>query len=264
MGATSYLFNDYIKDITAGNISITNEDANFPTENSQNEKVSLCTRTTAIVGIKYRFELAANKALQIFSINNHNFSGGTFDINQYNAGWAGGAAVQANVPVRLLDVYHREASAPAAKKLWEFDLTNVTTDDTHFEFGRAMAYDDLVQLSEVEDYERKRAYGYRNIINETTFGVRWAHKLYENREEFELFWKARDRQNLPAELRTLFEAIYGDAHPFLFIPDLANTDCYYVFSMTDKLEWGELFGTAATDVVTGFNLPLIEEVRGKV
>ena len=263
MGKLSYLFNDYIKDIAAGNISLTNEDANYPTENSQDEQVALTTRTTAKVAIKYRFELPAAKKLQAFFIGNHNFSGGTFDINQYTAAWAVKTIIETKT-VRLLDVYHREAVAPAnARTLWEFDFTNVTTADTYLEFGRAMAYDDLVQITDIEDYIKPRGYGFRNIINETKFGVRHSHELAEKRERFEIAWGERLMTTLPSELRTLYEAVHGDAHPFLYIPDIDLTACYYCYMEDPELLWAEIMGVGASAHVGQIILRIIEAVRGK-
>ena len=265
MGKVAYLFNDYIKDLAGASIALTSEDTKYPTENSQNEQVALCTRTTAKVAIKYQITLASAKALQMFFIGNHNFSGGTFDINSYTANdfSTGKTVVEANKAIRLLDCYHRETSAPDARKYWEFDFTNATSAKTYFEFGRIMVYDDLVQFTEVEDFEKERSLGFRNIINVTPYGVRHVHKMTDKREGFELEWRVRTQATILPELRTLFEAIDGDAHPFVLIPDLAATGCYYGYSEEDELKYKEAFGTESTDFVADLKLSFIEAVRGK-
>jgi len=232
----------------------------------QDEQVALRTWTDAKVAVKLQFELLATKQLQAFFIGNHNFSGGTFDINSYTANdyTTGKTAVEANKTVRELDVYHYESSAPATRQWWEFDFTNTTSADSVFKIGRAMVYDDFVHLTDIEHWKRPRGYGFRNIINETTYGTRWAHKLAEKRERFELYWNERDNITLATELRTMYESVYGDAHPFVLIPDITLTDCYYGYLEDPELMWQEIMGIASTSHTGEATLRFIEAVRGKV
>jgi len=264
MGVPAYLYQDYVKDLAGASITITNENASYPTENLQDEQIALVCRTTAKVGIKLQFTLGAAAALKMFYIGNHNFSGGTFDINSYTAAdFTTGKTVVETKTIRALDVFHYESSAPASRQYWEFDFTNATSAASYFSIGRAMLYTDWVALTAVEDYQRLRGYGFRNIINETSFGVRWIHRMTEKRERFGLAWKARIQAThaLPAEMRTLYDTAYGDAYPFLFVPDIALTDCYYVYIEDSELKWVDVFGTGA---VFDIGLNLIEAVRGKL
>ena len=264
MGASAYLYSDYVKSLAGASISLTNVDASYPVTNLQNEQIALVCRTTAKVAIKLRFTLAASAALKIFYIGNHNFSGGTFDINSYTAAdWVTGKATIETKAVRALDVYHYESSAPASRTYWEFDFTNATSADSYFSIGRAMLYTDYVTLTAIEDYQRSRGYGFRNIINETDYGIRWVHRMTEKRERFGLTWRARMQTTsaLPSELRTLYNTVYGNAYPFLFMPDITLTDCYYVYVEDNELRWTDAFGTSA---VFDVNLNLVEAVRGKL
>lgn len=263
MGAPGYLQNDWIKDLVTASITITSIDSNYPDTNLANENVALATRTTAKVAIKLQIDLGSAKQPQIFAILNHNFSGGTYDINSYTAAdyATGKTAVEANKAVRLLDMYHRESAAPTARQYWEWDFTNCTSADTYFEIGRAMIFSDRTALTYAEDFTRGRGYGYRNIINETAFGTRWAYKLAEKRERFELTWGTRLSTTVVTELRTLYEAVYGDAHPFLFLPDITGTDCYYGYLEQAELMYQEMYGTTHTG---GITMRFIEAVRGKV
>jgi hypothetical protein len=262
MGATAYLFNDYVKGLAAGAISLTSEDSNYPRTNLQNEQVALCARTTAKVAVKLQFTLDSAKALQIFAVLNHNFSGGTFDINSYEEpDFATGKITVETKAIRLLDVYHREASAPAARQYWEFDFSSATSADSYFEIGRAMLYDDAVQITEAENFSVGRGYGYRNIVNETPYGVRWVHKLAGPRERFLLQWGERAASGaVHTELRALYAATNGGAHPILYVPDLAATGCYCVYIEDPELLYRELWAAAH---VGGFSLGLVEAVRGK-
>jgi len=177
--------------------------------------------------------------------------------------------VEANKAVRLLDVYHYESSAPATKQWWEFDLTNTTTTDSVFKIGRAMAYDgsNPVQITDIEDYILGRGYGFKNIINMTSYGIRGAvHKLTEKQERFELGWNQRDISGaIHTELRTLYETVYGDAHPFVFISDIGYVPCYYGYIEDPELMYSEIFNIQTTGSHVGnFRLRFIEAIRGKI
>ena len=265
MGNTAYLYYDWVKDLAAANITITNEDSNYPEANCQDEQVALCTRTTAKVGIKIQLNLGSAQSPQIFAILNHNFLTGTFDINSYTAAdyTTGKTAVEVNKAVRPRDVYHYESVAPTARQYWEFDLTNVASSDSFFEFGRIMVYGGPSELTESQAFERGRGYGFHNIVNETPHGIRWIHKLTEKQERFTLHWSTKANTSIPAELKTLFDTVYGNAYPFLFIPDLATTDCYYVYINQDELPWLEMRGMADSTLVSNISIDLIEAIRGK-
>lgn len=279
MGNTSYLFNDYWKDITPADISIENgaaadkEDANYPIENSQDEQIASCTRTDDKTNIRILFDInsasGGTKTLKVFYIGNHNFSGGSAKIYSYTANdYTTGLTLEETVAVRALDMYVRIA-APSDRRYWEIDLSNngtVTSADAYYEWGRIMCYDDLVQFTDKEDYSKPRGYGFKNIINKTPHGIRWVHKLAEKQERFELMWGERTVTNaIISEMRTLYEAVYGDAHPFLYIPDISGTPCYYTYMEDPNLLWSEIFGvTAGTAHVGNINLRLIEAIRGKV
>jgi len=275
MGKIAYFYSDYIKSLAAGKIDLVDAggscvDANYSIGNLQNEQIALRTWTDAKVAVKLQFELSVAKALRGFFIGNHNFSGGTFDINSYTANdyVTGKVTVEAAKAVRLLDVYHYESSAPAAQRWWEFDLTNVTSADSVFKIGRAMAYDgsNPVQITAKEDYVLGRGYGFGNLINRTPYDIRWVHKLREKQERFEMGWNQRNISDaIHTELRTLYETVYGDAHPFVFIPDIGYTPCYYGYIENPELLYAEIFNIQTTGSHVGnLKLRFIEAVRGKI
>ena len=265
MGATAYLYDDWVKDLTSSDVTLTSEDSDYPVTNAMNECVADVARTTAKVSIKIQIDLGSSQTPQAFAILNHNFSGGTFDINSYTAAdfSTGKTTVESAKAVTTLDVYHRESSAPASRQYWELDLSSVTSAASYFQFGRVMVYSDFTSLSDAEDWDRGRAYGFRSILNKTAFGVVWAHKLEEKREEFGLKWTFDDPTNMPGELRTLYDSIHGQAHPFLYVPDLANTDCHYVRCTADKLTWREYVDGTTKYMVAEIKLPMLEEPRGR-
>ena len=274
---TYYLFNDYFKDITTADIGVVDnlgadkEDANYPKENAKDEQIGLCSRSDDKTNIKIRFDInsasGGTKALKAFFIGDHNFSGGSVKIYSYTANdYSTGQVLEATVTVRLLDMFVRIA-APGTKRWWEIDLSHngsVTSDDSYFEWGRVMCYDDMTILTEIEDERKGRSFGFRNIINETSFGVKWSHKMNENQEGFDLVWSVRTQANLPAELKTLFTLINGRAHPFVYVPNIDQTNVYYVYSTSDILTWTEIGGVSADDIVASVHLGMIEAVRGQV
>jgi len=255
----AYLYNDWVKDLAAGNITITNEDSNYPTENLQDEEVAETCRTTAKVAIKLQFDMGASVQPKIFAILNHNFSGGTFDINSYTANdfSTGKVTVESAAAIRLLDTYHLEANAPTAQQYWEIDLTNATSADSYFEIGRVMIYSDVVTLNEIEHYKKNVSINYKNIINQTEYGIRYAHKLLANEiNTFDLTWKNRTSN----EVKTLFKTVFGSAYNFLWIGDKSAVDCYYVHIASDSLQWVDVFRET---YIEDIGITLIECARGK-
>lgn len=269
MGALSYLFNDYIKNLAAGDIALTNEDANYPTENSQHEDIAKATRTTDKVNILYQMDMGTTIQPQIFFLGNHNLSGGSVKVYSYSdAAFSLNQTLEATFTYRALDMFVRLSSAPSpARQYWEYDFSkngNATSADSYFEFGRPMIYSDLVQITEIPDYITSRGYGFRNIINVTKYDVRHVHKIKEKQERFEFSWRERTITNSPAaELRTLYDAVNGDAYPFVFIPDLSLAACYYGYIEDPEMLWAEIMGVGSDAHVGDMALRLIEAVRGK-
>jgi len=268
MGAIGYFYADLVKDLGAGDLTLTNEDSNYPTENSQNEQIALTTRTTDKVNILYQFDLGSAKQPRFFFLGNHNLSGGTVKVYSYSdAGFSVNQTNVGNFTYRAMDMYLRLGSAPTARQYWEFDFSkngSATSGDSYFEIGRPMIGLDYVTLTDIEHYVRPRGYGFRNIINETTYGVRWAHKLAEKRERFELYFNERVNVTLASEMRTLYETIYGDAHPFVLIPDVTKAHVYYGYLEDPELMWQEIFGIETTSHTGEVRIRFIEAVRGKV
>jgi hypothetical protein len=266
MGNMAYLFNDYLKDLTSG-VSITNQDNDFTISNLLDPQIALTCRTTAKVAIKLQIDLGSSKQIKAFFIGNHNFSGGTFDINSYTANdfTTGKITVESAKAIRLRDVYHREASAPASRRYWEFDFTNATSDDSFFQIGRVMMYDDFTLLTNVPpDIVASVEDGYNNIINTTPFGIKWAH-VKSGPTVVYRFQSARKflSDNMIVDFRTLMNAVQGGGNPFVFIPDLVTvntTDVYYV-RMQDRPSWAEE-GEDGWEKATGINFELTEESRG--
>lgn len=268
MGLAGYFFADLMKDLDASDLTLTNEDSDYPTENAQDEQIALTTRTTDKTNILFQFDLGSAKQPRFFFLGNHNLSGGTVKVYSYSD--AGYSVNQTNVgdfTYRAMDMF-LYISAPTARQYWEFDFSkngNATSDDSYYEFGRPMAGLDYITFTDIEDYIRARGYGSKNIINKTVFNVRSSvHKLTEKQERFELQWGERTRANsIQAELRTLYETVYGDANPFTFIPDVALTDIYYMTIEEPELLYNEIHGVGSDAHVGSLTLRMIEEVRGK-
>ena len=272
-----YLASDYFTDITPADIAVVNnagadkEDANYPKENSQHADAGKTSRSDDKTNIKIRFDInsasGGTKPLKAFALINHNLSGGSIKYYSYTANdYATNQVLEATTAVRALDMYTR-ISSPTDRRYWELDIShngNATSTASYYEWGRLICYDDFTILTEIENYEKVRGYQFRNIIHETKSGVRWAYKIYEKRERFGLDWSVRTQANMPAELRTLYEAVNADADPFIFIPDIASTNCYYGYLENPNIEYLEVFGTSSDDLVAGLRLYFIEAIRGKV
>jgi len=278
MGNAAYAFGDYWKNITASDIAIVNdaaadkEDANYPIENSQDEQVALCTRTDDKTNIKIQFDINSasdgTKELKFFGIFNHNFSGGSVKIYSYTAAdYSTGQTLEATATVRVKDMFIRIAG-PSDRRYWEIDISHngsATSADSYYEWGRIICYTDLVQLQQADQYDRDRGYGFKNIINETPHGIRWVHKIADSKERLRITYHIAQNDYIPAEPKTLYDAVDGDAHPFAFIPDIDEDDIYYGYLVHPELTWVESKGEAAdgSTLVKQLVIEFVEAVRGK-
>jgi len=110
------------------------------------------------------------------------------------------------------------------------------------------------------DYIRTATQGYKgNILSlpQISTSVGDIVRTYE-RGKITLLFNDSDY-----EFRTLYEAVHGDAHPFVYIPDIALTACYYVYMEDPELLWAEIMGVGASAHVGQIMLRIIEAVRGK-
>lgn len=255
----AYIIDDYVDDST---VTMVDEDSDYPVEKSQSSQVADTTRSTAKVGVKFRIDAGENITPDVFAVLNHNFSGGTYDIYHYTADdWATGkTALVTNQSIRSLDMFYRDLSAPS-KQYWEFDFSNITSLDAFLEWGRIMVSSDYVQFTDVEDVQHIRALEFKNITNTTLYGVRWVYAAARERERFTLTWAIKPGTTARDELRTLYSAAYGNAIPFIFIPNISETNLYYMALTNEVLTW--IDHLSPDPHIQSLYLELLEEVRGR-
>jgi hypothetical protein len=232
-------------------VALTQEDANFPAENVKTEEAAVTARTISgqITDIKLQMTFSTTRAPRIFALVNHNLAGGTIDINSYTAGdFTTGKTTIATIDVRELDVCHYAEEPTTARGYWEFDLTNATPfargeyQEYSIEIGRAMLYSACdADLAVIEDFRRHHAHEFSNIVNETPWGARWVHNVESRREKIKLTWGARLGIAVRDELLALLDLTAGDARPFLMIPDLADSECFYGYATEPWISWVELW-----------------------
>lgn len=251
------LYNDWVKAADTV-VSLTDEDPNFPAENAKTEEAALCARTLSgyTTAIKFQISLISPQAPRIFGLVNHNLATGTIDINSYTASnFTTGKVKIATLDVRELDLAYYAVAAPAARSYWEYDFTNAVPlargvfQEYFVELGRAMLYGAVcdADLAIIEDYKRSHAHEFSNIVNETPWGARWVHNVESRREKIKLTWGARLGTTVRDAFRTLFALTDGDARPFLMIPDLALTECFYGYVTERSLSWVESWIDYATE-----------------
>jgi len=250
------LYNDLVK-ATDTVVALTDEDANFPAENAKTEEAALVARTLLgyTTAIKFRISLVSPQSPRVFALVNHNLAAGTIDINSYTANnFSTGKVTIATLDVRELDICHYTLTPPAARNYWEFDFTNATAftrgpfQEYFIELGRAMLYSVCdADLSTIEDYKRTHAHEFSNIVNETPWGARWVHNVESRRERIKLTWSARLGMTIRDALRALLALTDGDARPFLLIPDLALTECFYGYATEPSISWVESWIDYATE-----------------
>jgi hypothetical protein len=99
-----------------------------------------------------------------------------------------------------------------------------------------------------------------NISGETYGGVFWNYHLFQ-RHKFNPSYRVGSAAEL-AILTALDETVYGNLHPFLYIPDVTAADCFYV-RKEQNFEPQEYQGRiAGPELVHDYQMTLIEESRG--
>jgi hypothetical protein len=98
------------------------------------------------------------------------------------------------------------------------------------------------------------------IVGETYAGVFWNYHVFQRREFNPSFRVANASEE--SVLRALDTSTCGNLWPFVYIPDVSGTDCYYVRKEQDyePQEYGER--TAGPEKVHEYTMALAEESRG--
>jgi hypothetical protein len=211
---------DLIKDLATAAITITNEDADYPDTNIGTQSMADVARTTAIPGggVTIRIDLGANKVPRFWALLNHNITSGHPEIRSYNDNFVTLSGESKRVPFRELDamLYYRGWTA---KRYWEVNLASCTFADAFgLELGKLFVALDKTNFSMNFSPGAERGLAFRNVHNETEFGVRWSHVKQADINTMGLRWDPNIKEDLLDQLTAFIGATSGGAFPLILIP----------------------------------------------
>lgn len=92
--------------------------------------------------------------------------------------------------------------------------------------------------------------------NITPWGHRWSRKKAK-KKKFDLFFQHYPNAELISEAEAFFNILDGEDHPFIFIPDESENDCWYMYVLNDYL-----IETKFKIKGNSFSMTLEEQSRG--
>jgi hypothetical protein len=248
-----YLATNVINDDS--DLTPSTEDEDYPVENIYDRVAARVFRGTSKTALSIIIDLGAAVQCDTFAIINHNFTQGA-TITLKNGTSSPPTDVVAVIAWREFDIW--KTFAAISRRYW-----SITIADSNSEY---LAIGQILLGSKInlprarrigESYSPNRQ---RELIGgETYAGVSHNYYLFDRKTFNPVF-----RTASAAELEIfdgMDRALYGNVYPFLYVPDVAGTDCYYV-KKDPQFEAAELGRIAGGELVHELSLNLVEESRG--
>lgn len=253
---------DLVRDLASSAITIGNEDSDYPDTNIGTDSMADVARTTSIPagGCTIRLDFGSNVIPRFWGFLNHNVRKGNWTIKSYNDAYVTPSGESRVVTLRDLDarLYYRGWTA---KRYWEVDFAGCRFKHSFgLELGKLVAAHDRVTFSGNFTPGVERGLAFRNVHNETEFGVRWTHIKQENINTLGLSWDPHIKDLVLDQLVEFIQATSGGAYPVIIIPDMDLDEFYYMRNQ-DAMSWTE---RSARSIIARLQMKFIEESRGKV
>jgi hypothetical protein len=193
-------------------------------------------------------DFGAAHAADTLAILGHNFpSGTTFSLK---TGDSTPPTVELVVPVwREFDIYALFTNPN--HRYWRLEVTITSADLA--DLGE-LYIGTRIELTSRMSFGFSRGVEHKKVLQQTQRGVRWNFDLFDRRFFDALFRSIQD--NHIAELDLLDRAVNGERTPFVWIPDTALADVFFMRKIADHREENVRFNEWDVD------LRLEEESRG--
>ncbi len=193
-------------------------------------------------------DFGASQAADTIAILGHNFpSGTTFSLK---TGASATPTVELVAPVwREFDIYAQFTNPN--HQFWRLEIT--VDDPGQVEIGE-LYIATRIELTSRMSFGFSRGVEHKKVQQQTQRGVRWNFDLFDRRFFNVIFRSIQD--NHIAELDLLDRAINGEKIPFVWIPDTALADVFFMRKLEDHREENVRFNEWDVD------LRLDEESRG--
>lgn len=248
--AMRYVLGNYIDSTTLSSVSTENTPA-FGKVNMYNRIQSLPWRMTAKSGHAI-FDMGSNVPT-VLGIMNHNLVGtGAYSLTLKTAASEGAlvAADAENITFHAQNIWHVITSTPL--QWWRIDVSD-PDNGANLEFGETILH---IWAAFTRNYLYPYKEGLDYVVDEnvTHYGRRHRAKRAK-RKLFNLDFEGVQDALLISEIEAFFEGLDGD-RPFIFIPNGALTDSWYVECL-NSMEATRIFLN-----YNKFSLKLEEQSRG--
>lgn len=249
----AFLVNNQIS--SNATIAPSSEDASYPAENLYDLLAAKVFRCTSKTSLTILIDFGASIAADTIALINHNLTqNATLNLKAGNVNPP--VTTIATPAYRQYDLWKSFTQLYA--RYWLLTITDSNPD--YLQIGQLI-------LGSRTAFPRGRLMGnYKpaikrsNIAEETYAGVLYAYHLFD-RHEFNPSFRVSSAAELTV-LQALDAAAYGNLKPFLYIPDVAGSDCYYV-RKEQNFEPEEVKGRlAGNELVHDYQMQLTEESRG--
>lgn len=260
----SYCTNNLIGDATLTITGTWAEDAEFPKENLCNRRMSKRAGFDTAKAGEIVSDLGSAKTADSIALMNHNLTSGATVTIQANtsASW-GAPPFSEAVSLQELDM-HLIFTAAQTYRYWRTVVSDPGRADADIRIGE-LILGKLTELDRNYDWDLKKKQSYSNIMHETAGGNYWAYALFD-RKAWTMKFSTLSTSQL-AQIKTLIDAVHGNAYPFLAIIEEAP---YYIriqdtlatsrpMQVPDLEFWGEDFFPIEYMIDS---LTLTEETRG--
>ena len=249
MGVMRYIAGNLI-DSTAV-ITASTEDATYLRAYLYNRRAGKPFKFTTVSG-DLVIDLGEAKAVTAIAIMGHNFTSGATITLYGNATDAWGAPSKTETLTwRDKDLY--KCFASGSYRYWKLVVSD-GGNSSNLKIGE-LILGTHTELSQNYNWGRSDTDEYINLVDLTEYQQAWVYELTEQKK-FTLGFFVDDTTR--AEIITWHTAVKGKLYPFVFIPDSAEADCYYM-RLGNKLERSLQF----TNQNIFRTVQLIEEPEGK-
>lgn len=248
-----YSLGNYVNSSTLSSVS--SEEDIYPKENMYNKRQSMPWRMTAKSGHAI-FDLGADRPMCI-GIMNHNLVGsGEFSLelscDDDPPGWNGQAWGPTSIPYHAQNIFYIIPTAERNRRWWRLDVSD-PDNGANLEFGEIILYT-WGAFTRNYSYPYEEGLDYVVDESETQYGHRHRAKKAK-RKTFALDFEGVEDALLVSEVQAFFEGLDGK-DPFIFIPDDAGADSWYVYCL-NSMKASRVFLD-----YNKFSLALEEQSRG--
>ena len=238
----------------SSNISVSSENSSYPKENLYDLKAAKVFRCTSKTTLSITIDFGESVQADTIAIINHNFSSGATIV--LKNGDDSPYSTIASIAYREHDIW--KAFTAESAQVWVVSITDSNSDYLQIGqllIGTKIALPNARRIGQNYSPARQREV----VSGETYGGVITKYHLYD-RLVLNPTFLISSSSDL-AIFTGLDSETYGDVYPFVYIPDTADDDCFYVRKEKDFAPI-EIDRIAGGEILHEYSMTLIESSRG--